>query len=36
MLFFKILIHLIGTGIDIVTDFDAAEGDTKTTDCENF
>ena len=25
-----------GPGIDTITDFDAAEGDTKTADCENF
>jgi Ca2+-binding RTX toxin-like protein len=25
-----------GTGIDTITDFNAAEGDTKTADCENF
>jgi Ca2+-binding RTX toxin-like protein len=25
-----------GTGIDSITDFNAAEGDTKTVDCENF
>jgi Ca2+-binding RTX toxin-like protein len=25
-----------GAGIDTITDFNAAEGDTKTTDCENF
>lgn len=25
-----------GDGIDTITDFNAAEGDTKTADCENF
>jgi Ca2+-binding RTX toxin-like protein len=25
-----------GPGIDTITDFNAAEGDTKTADCENF
>ncbi|HEY1248612.1 MAG TPA: calcium-binding protein, partial [Nitrososphaera sp.] len=25
-----------GTGIDTITDFKPAQGDTKTSDCENF
>jgi Ca2+-binding RTX toxin-like protein len=25
-----------GSGRDTITDFNAAEGDTKTADCENF
>ena len=25
-----------GPGADTITDFNAAEGDTKTADCENF
>jgi hypothetical protein len=25
-----------GAGTDTITDFNAAEGDTKTADCENF
>lgn len=25
-----------GSGIDTITNFNAAEGDTKTADCENF
>jgi hypothetical protein len=25
-----------GSGIDIITDYNAAEGDTKIADCENF
>jgi hypothetical protein len=25
-----------GSGVDTITDFNSAEGDTKTADCENF